>query len=62
MRSLETVNIYDAKAKESLETAESEYMSGRYNSCANRCYYACFQMAIAALLDEGIRPPPYTSK
>jgi len=26
------------------------------NSCANRCYYACFQAAIAALLCEGIRP------
>jgi len=24
-------------------------------SCANRCYYACFQAAIAALLAEGIR-------
>ena len=26
------------------------------NSCANRCYYACLQAAIAALLGEGIRP------
>ena len=35
---------------------ESELANGRYNSCANRCYYACFQAAIAALLREGIRP------
>jgi uncharacterized protein (UPF0332 family) len=48
--------IYLAKASESLLTAESEYANGRYNSCANRCYYACFQAAIAALLGEGIRP------
>jgi uncharacterized protein (UPF0332 family) len=41
---------------ESLLTAESEFINGRYNSCANRCYYACFQAAIAALLMEGIRP------
>ena len=50
------INIYLAKAIESLLTAESEFVNGRYNSCANRCYYSCFQVAIAALLREGIRP------
>jgi uncharacterized protein (UPF0332 family) len=47
--------VFLDKARESLETAESEFEHGRYNSCANRCYYACFQAAIAALLREGIR-------
>jgi uncharacterized protein (UPF0332 family) len=50
------IPIYLAKAAESLLTAESEFVNGRYNSCANRCYYACFLAAIAALLSEGIRP------
>src|SRR5919198_3332750 len=50
------ITIYLAKAEESLRTAESEFVNGRYNSCANRCYYAYFQAAIAALLREGIRP------
>ena len=50
------ITIYSAKATESLLTAESEYANGRYNSCANRCYYSCFQAAIVALLREGIRP------
>jgi uncharacterized protein (UPF0332 family) len=50
------INIYVAKATESLLSAESEFINGRYNSCANRCYYACFQAAIVALLREGIRP------
>lgn len=31
-------------------------MNGRYNNSANRCYYACFQAAISALLDRGLRP------
>jgi uncharacterized protein (UPF0332 family) len=48
--------IYLTKAIESLLTAETESINGRYNSCANRCYYACFQAAIVALLSEGIRP------
>jgi uncharacterized protein (UPF0332 family) len=48
--------IYLAKAAESLQTAESEFINGRYNSCANRCYYACFQAAITALIREGIQP------
>jgi uncharacterized protein (UPF0332 family) len=51
----QNITIYLAKAEESLRTAESEFANGRYNSCANRCYYACFQAAIAALLREGIR-------
>jgi len=52
----QTVTIYLAKAIESLLSAESEFVNGRYNSCANRCYYACFQAAIAALLGEGTAP------
>jgi len=47
--------LYLAKAEESLQTAESEFANGRYNSCANRCYYACFQAAIAAMIREGMR-------
>ena len=50
------IAIYLTKAIESLLTAETEFINSRYNSCANRCYYACFQAAIAALLNESIRP------
>lgn len=46
---------YLAKAIESLEGAESELANRRFNNCANRCYYACFQAAIAALLSSGIQ-------
>jgi uncharacterized protein (UPF0332 family) len=48
--------LYLAKAAESLDSAESDYVHGRYNSCANRSYYACFQAAVAALIQEGILP------
>jgi uncharacterized protein (UPF0332 family) len=47
---------YLEKARESLAGAESEASSGRFNNCANRCYYACFQAAIAALLRSGFMP------
>jgi len=50
------ITIYVAKATESVLTAESACVNGRYNRCANRCYYACLQAAIAALLREGVRP------
>ena len=46
-----------AKAIESLASAEADYAADRYSSCANRCYYACFQAAISALLAAGIRAP-----
>lgn len=45
------------KALASLTGAESEFTSGRYDNCANRCYYACFQAAVAALQWASIRPP-----
>jgi uncharacterized protein (UPF0332 family) len=45
-----------AKAQQSFLGAESEFVNGRYDNCANRCYYACFQAAIYALVLEGIRP------
>ncbi len=45
------------KAEESLAGAECELANGRFNNCANRCYYAVFQAAIHALAQAGIRPP-----
>ena len=58
---LEGVNVEEAqtyliKAVESLASAQADYAGARYNSCANRAYYACFQAAVAALLAAGIRP------
>ena len=47
--------VFLEKAEECLLTAETEFLNARYNSCANRAYYACFQAAIAALLEAGIR-------
>jgi uncharacterized protein (UPF0332 family) len=32
-------DVFAAKARESLSGAESEFVNGRYNNCANRCYY-----------------------
>lgn len=49
-------SIYLAKAVESLEGAQNALLNGRYNNCANRCYYSAFQAAIAALQRVGIRP------
>ena len=45
------------KARESVVGARIDYEVGRYNNCANRTYYACFQAAIHALLLEGIMLP-----
>ncbi len=49
-------DIYRDKAEESLAGAVSEYANGRYNNCANRCYYSCFQAAVSALQEAGITP------
>jgi len=53
---LEEARAYMVKATESLASAEADFAAARYNSCANRAYYACFQAAIAALLSAGIQP------
>ena len=44
------------KAEQSLAGAQSEWDNGRNDNCTNRCYYAAFQAAIAALLRYGVRP------
>jgi uncharacterized protein (UPF0332 family) len=44
------------KARESLASAQADLTARRFNSCANRAYYAAFQAAIAALIDSGIEP------
>lgn len=49
--------IYLEKAEENLAAAESEFANRRYNTCAARCYYACFLAAVYALEQAGIRPP-----
>jgi uncharacterized protein (UPF0332 family) len=53
---MEAEDIYRDKARESLAGAESELANGRYNNCANRCYYACFQSAVYALMGAGFQP------
>jgi uncharacterized protein (UPF0332 family) len=47
---------YLRKARESLASAEADASAKRYNSAANRSYYAAFQAAVAALIHTGIRP------
>src|SRR3990172_5250648 len=43
------------KARESLASAHADFAAGRFNSCANRAYYAAFQAAIAALIHAGVQ-------
>ena len=51
------IQAFLSKAEENVASATSEFANRRYNACANRCYYASFQAAIAALLQGGIQPP-----
>ena len=53
---LEQSAIFLAKAQECLDGAESEFANGRYDNCANRCYYGCFQAAVYALDRAEVRP------
>ena len=51
----EADSLYLAKAEEALKSAQSEFISGRYNNVANRAYYACFSAAVQALEDAGLQ-------
>lgn len=53
---VEAEDVLLAKAADSLVAAESEFAAGRYDNVANRCYYACFQAAVAALEAAGFHP------
>jgi uncharacterized protein (UPF0332 family) len=52
---IELNQVYLEKAEENLACAQSEFISGRYNSCVSRAYYSCYQAAIYALARAGIR-------
>lgn len=52
----EADDVFLEKAASALLGAESELAASRYDNVANRCYYACFQAAVAALEAAGIRP------
>jgi uncharacterized protein (UPF0332 family) len=58
----EQASVFLAKAEESLAGAESEFVNGRYNNCANRAYFACFQAAVHALIPTGVHPPGTTDR
>jgi uncharacterized protein (UPF0332 family) len=45
-----TWQVYLAKARNSLRTAQSAYEQGDSDSCASRAYFAVFQAEIAALI------------
>jgi uncharacterized protein (UPF0332 family) len=51
---IDPADVYLIKAVASLAGAESEFANGRYDNCANRCYYAVSQASIAALVNAGL--------
>lgn len=55
-------DVYVAKAEGGLAGAVSECDTGRFNNCANRCYYTAFQAGIAALRRAGIGPSAADAK
>ncbi len=52
----ETAQKYLEKSKESLASAKDDLAKKRFNSCANRAYYACYQAAVALLLKYNVTP------
>ena len=47
-------SLFLVKARESLASAEADLQARRFNSAANRAYYATFQAAVAALMEQGV--------
>lgn len=47
------IRYWMGKARESMEAAQSEYVSGRYATAVRDLYYACFYALTAVLLKEG---------
>ncbi|MBI3969733.1 MAG: HEPN domain-containing protein [Chloroflexi bacterium] len=49
--------MYLAKSRQNLTVADTARAAGHLDAAASRAYYAAFQAAVAALWEEGIRPP-----
>ncbi len=56
----EIIKYWMEKAYESLQSARSEELAGRFVFAINRGYYACFYSASAVLLREGERFSKHT--
>lgn len=52
----ETAQKYLEKSGESLASSRDDLAKRRFNSCANRAYYTCYQAAVALLLKHNITP------
>ena len=52
----ETVQKYLEKSEEGLASSRDDLAKKRFNSCANRSYYACYQAAVALLLKHNVTP------
>jgi len=59
---LSEAGLYLQKALENLVSARAELESNRYDAATNRAYFAAFQAAIAAAIDQGfsIERPDHT--
>ncbi|MCC6178399.1 MAG: HEPN domain-containing protein [Chloroflexi bacterium] len=53
---LDVAALHLAIARSSLDGARSEIDHRRFDNAANRLYYACFQSAVAALIQARIQP------
>lgn len=53
---VDIADLYLEKARASLAGAQSELEQRRFDTVANRAYYACFQAAVAALIRDSVRP------
>ncbi len=54
MNQANDVDVMMDKARESLASAEADLAARRFNSCANRAYFACFQAALSVMIHQGM--------
>jgi len=52
----EAIQKYLLKLEESLASAKDDLAKKRFNSCANRAYYACYQAAVALSIKHNLTP------
>ncbi|WP_018130141.1 HEPN domain-containing protein [Effusibacillus pohliae] len=54
------VEVMLKKAKEKYESAEDDFLKGRYDSCVSNLYYSAYQTVTAYMISSGVSTSKHT--
>lgn len=61
MRYSNAVKVLLKKSRNNYESALSDFIAGRYDTCVSGLYYSCFQSTVALMISRGLTASKHTT-